>query len=426
MVRSVRRHSLFSQKLDHAIFVTYFLGAVVPILALGYLTQRFALPAVEGDRAETLVLLGLTAGVAVLSLASFFALRRLSMSAVARMDADNQRLAAILKASRSLAAAPHTHAAAEAAASCSQALTAARAVFVLLRSEEGKPVTLCEAVGEGAQALYASHEEEITELVEQIGPSSGASQQRVVGTWLAAAVGLDGETGARGAIVALVDPIHAEHSGALAPAVLDAVSTLASLAGVALQSADLKDSQRNFFTHATEIIVAALDTHVPERAGQAQRVARLANRIGRELGLQDEVLRRLHFASLLKDIGRLRLDASQQRSPAHVSRHPVIGHRMLSRIRLWEPLAGIVLQQHAHYDGAGLKDVSVGEDIPLESRILHVADAFMHMRRSSEYGLAVGDSEALEEIVAGKNTQFDPKVVAGLEKIVARGEIDEE
>jgi len=426
MPPSGRRHSLFSQKLDHAVFLTYFLGAVVPLLALGWVAQRFALPVVEGDGFAQSVVSGLLVGAAGLALACFFALRRLVRTAVSRMDADNQRLATILKASRSLAAAPHTHAAAEATASCSRQLTGARAVFVLLRTEDGKPASLCESVGEGAQALFGRHAEEIAELVEQVGRSRDTTVQQPVGEWIAAALSLDGDAGARGAVVALLDPGQIEQGGALAPAVLDAMSTLASLAGVALQSADLKDSQRNFFTHATEIIVAALDTHVPERAGQAQRVARLANRIGRELGLQDEVLRRLHFASLLKDIGRLRLDAAQQRSPAHVSRHPLLGHRMLSRIRLWEPLAGIVLQQHTHFDGTGSPDAPIGEAIPLESRILHVADAFMHMRRSSEYGLEVGDREALQEIVAGKGTQFDPAVVECLEALVERDEIDDD
>ena len=102
------------------------------------------------------------------------------------------------------------------------------------------------------------------------------------------------------------------------------LSTLASLARVALRNADHNEAERNFFTHVTEIIVMALDAREGSSAGGCHAVAQLANRIGRELGLDDEALRRMHFAALLADIGWLKLSPAQQRHPQSAARHPAI------------------------------------------------------------------------------------------------------
>ncbi len=67
---------------------------------------------------------------------------------------------------------------------------------------------------------------------------------------------------------------------------LNGLSTLAALAGVARHNADLRDSQRNFFVHLTEILMSALDLHVDTQAGHARRVAHVANRIGRKMGFE--------------------------------------------------------------------------------------------------------------------------------------------
>ena len=76
MVQSRGLKSIFSHDLDRAVFVTYFLGAVIPLLALGWVTHRYALPLIRNDTRTTAELVALVAAVACLSLVSFFALRR--------------------------------------------------------------------------------------------------------------------------------------------------------------------------------------------------------------------------------------------------------------------------------------------------------------------------------------------------------------
>jgi hypothetical protein len=424
MAASKGHRSLFSQRLDRALFATYFLGAIVPLLAAAYLVHRFALPTVEDDSFATMILLGSAVGISLLSLAAFFALRRLSISAVLRMDADNDRLAIILDASRGLGAAPHAHAAAEITAGCALRLTGADAVLVLRRLDEEKDFELCETAGKSAQSCFADHTDELIEMAECVAADRISGVPRPIGDGVGVAFEMQAEEGAPGVLIVVRSRWSNPPEVAFLPEVLDAIATLSGLAAVAVQSAELKDSQRNFFTHVTELLVMAIDSHVGQRAGGYHWQAQLANRVGREMGLDDEALRRLHFAALLADIGMLKLSEAQLRSAKLAARHPVVGHRMLSRIRLWEPLSRIVLHHHDRFDGSGSEDARRGDAIPLEARILHVADAFACLTWSADDESLLTPSRAVVRLLTGAGSEYDPEVVAAFQRLVERGEIE--
>ena len=190
---------------------------------------------------------------------------------------------------------------------------------------------------------------------------------------------------------------------------------------MAYTSADRGDSQRNFFSHMTDLVVAALDTHIQYRAGHASRVAAIANRVGRAMGVEDEALHDLHFAALLHDVGMLRIPAAHQRDPRFFRKHPAVGARMLSRIRVWERAAPIVGQHHERPDGTGYPDGLVGDDIVLGARILAVCDAWDAMRTEDVHRPAIPVEEALTELHDHVGGQFDGDVVAALEALVREG-----
>jgi putative nucleotidyltransferase with HDIG domain len=203
---------------------------------------------------------------------------------------------------------------------------------------------------------------------------------------------------------------------------LNSLSTLATLAGVARHNADLRDSQRNFFVHMTEILMTALDLHVDTQTGHARRVAHIANRIGRKLGFEGRELERLHFGALLHDIGMLKIDVRSV-DKATKRRHASIGHQMLKPIRLWEDLAPIVLHHHEWFDGAGYPEKIAGNEIPLESRIIGLAEAFDSMTSESSYKRAIPAEEALRRVEAGAGSQFDPEIVPVLVELVREGAV---
>jgi putative nucleotidyltransferase with HDIG domain len=146
------------------------------------------------------------------------------------------------------------------------------------------------------------------------------------------------------------------------------------------------------------MLVTALDNHLGFHHGHGQRVALLANRVGRRLGMGDQELSRLHFAALLHDIGMLKLDRNQQMTRASCEKHCVLGHRMLSRIRLWRELAPIVYHHHEWFDGSGYPDRKAGR-VPA-SRIIALCDAVDSITSDASYRTPFGLDAALAEIGA--------------------------
>jgi HD domain len=128
----------------------------------------------------------------------------------------------------------------------------------------------------------------------------------------------------------------------------------------------------------------------------------------------------------LHDIGKIGLPDSILRAPrpltddeyAMVQRHPEFGHELLDGIGI-EPVNDWVLHHHEHWNGSGYPHGLTGEAIPLGSRIVLVADAFEAMTADRPYRQAPGHDYALHELRANAGTQFDPVVVAALERHLA-------
>jgi putative nucleotidyltransferase with HDIG domain len=403
-------------------------------MAFGLAVERFVIPALGSDNALVAGAIGVSCGVLILSLSSFFALRRITLHAVERMSSDNRRLQEILTVSGELSSSRHVQAVAETALGCARSLTGSEAAYLLIRGAEDKPLDLTMSSGQEAQALFEAHSGILMQLCEKsliegrpVWLNSGSDRSQESG---------DGEAPALSAAVAL--PMAAEGAATGTLVVIDttpgrvfeeaargALTTLSSLTSVSLHNADLQDAQRNFFAHITDVLVTVMDAHVEGRKGHAHAVASLANRLGREMRLEEERMQTLHFSALLHDIGMLKIPAGQQRSPGQFQKHPVLGYRILSRIRIWEEVAPIVLHHHEWYDGAGYPEGLAGSAIPLESRIIAVADCFDALKRNEAHRMAMTIDEALSEIRKFAGTQFDPDVVVALAKLAERGELED-
>jgi putative nucleotidyltransferase with HDIG domain len=238
----------------------------------------------------------------------------------------------------------------------------------------------------------------------------------------AIAVPIPGTSGTAGALCAL----RRRGAEAFDGGQVDALSTLAALTSIALRNVDLVHAQRNFFAHVTELLSVALDNHLDYHRGHGKRVAQLAHLIGRELGMADEAMQRLHFAALLHDLGMLKLERTQKMNPKACERHSLIGARMLAPIVLWQEVAPIVHSHHERWDGRGYPDGLAGDSIPLESRIIALADSYDSIASHSSYRVALARNEALREIRECTGTQFDPKVAAAFLALAERGDLGPE
>jgi putative nucleotidyltransferase with HDIG domain len=190
------------------------------------------------------------------------------------------------------------------------------------------------------------------------------------------------------------------------------LASLARQGAIAIENARVHESNQNFFTHASDMLVSLLDAQEPHYGGHSRAVAALADMITRRLGLPDAERRTIHFAALLHDVGKLRLPAGllavdrplSAEEMAQVRRHPVLGVEILRPISLWGSLASIIHTHHERWDGKGYPRGLAGSEIPLGGRIVAVAEAVEAMTR----GKRMSVEQALGEIEACAGTQFDP------------------
>jgi putative nucleotidyltransferase with HDIG domain len=170
-----------------------------------------------------------------------------------------------------------------------------------------------------------------------------------------------------------------------------------------------------------EARLALLHEKDPAAVVHSDRVATLAVGIARHLGLEDERLADLRVAAKLHDIGKVAVPDAILSKPGPldeeelriVRTHPIVGAELLTAWGLPGP-ARFVRQHHEHVDGSGYPAGLRGDEIALESRVIHAADAYVAMTLDRPYRPALDREEAFEEILRHRGTQFDPAVVDAL------------
>jgi len=166
------------------------------------------------------------------------------------------------------------------------------------------------------------------------------------------------------------------------------------------------------------------DGHTGEHS---DRVVVLSHRIGERLGLGRRELRDLGYAARLHDIGKVGVPDLVLHKPGPlddderelIKGHSVWGADLVGRIPGLEDVARIVRHHHERYDGFGYPDKLAGRDIPLASRILTVADAYVAMTEDRPYRRARPRFEVDHEFRDCSGNQFDPYVVEALREVVS-------
>jgi len=193
---------------------------------------------------------------------------------------------------------------------------------------------------------------------------------------------------------------------------------------VSLEQANRLLKERS--TAAMESLSATVDARDAYTAGHSRRVQQLALAIGRELALSQAELDLLGHAALFHDIGKLAIPDSILLKPASLTadewalmqRHAEEGARIIDRLGFLNDAVPSIRNHHERFDGTGYPDRLIGEEIPLGARIIHVADALDSMLTTRTYRAARPLEEALEELRTGSGSQFCPRCVSALERIL--------
>ena len=174
----------------------------------------------------------------------------------------------------------------------------------------------------------------------------------------------------------------------------------------------------------------AIEARDPYTRGHSARVARIASALGARLGFDADRLALLRLCGVLHDVGKLVVSETVLKKSGPLTReelaeircHPEAGARMVALDRKLRPALAGVLYHHERWDGDGYPTGRAGASIPIEARILAVADSFDAMTSDRPYRLALPREAAVAELDRCSGTQFDPAVaVAFLEEWAAGG-----
>jgi diguanylate cyclase (GGDEF)-like protein len=160
-------------------------------------------------------------------------------------------------------------------------------------------------------------------------------------------------------------------------------------------------------------------------AAHSQTVGRYAAAIARELGLPEPIVERVRFSGVVHDVGKIGIPDAILRKPGWLTaedwmemrRHPEIGASILAGANLTD-VSEWVLAHHERPDGTGYPHGKSGHEIPLEARILAVADAYEAMTSDRVYRSALSEEEARAELSRCAGTQFDGRVVEAFLRVL--------
>ncbi|MBI2877763.1 MAG: HD-GYP domain-containing protein [Candidatus Tectomicrobia bacterium] len=175
----------------------------------------------------------------------------------------------------------------------------------------------------------------------------------------------------------------------------------------------------DLYPNAILTVIAAADARDTYTHDHSESVARYASAIARSMGLSEDQARLVSIAGLLHDGGKIGIpDAILHKKEQLVEEewkmiqtHPTMGEAILKHIDKLDGVLPIIRHHHENYEGGGYPDGIRREEIPLEARILRVADAYDAMVSNRPYRRPLSRQEAIAELRAGAGQQFDPQVV---------------
>ncbi len=224
------------------------------------------------------------------------------------------------------------------------------------------------------------------------------------------------------------------HKGAFSPSDVAALQNLSTLCAIAIDKAQTHQALQQLFWDLVRAIVAMLDARNPYTRGHSERVTEFSVAIAQEMGLPDADCERIRLSALLHDIGKVGIpDAILLKDGrltdeefAIMKRHPEIGYRILAPIKQMQPYLDGVRFHHERLSGKGYPLGLKGDEIPLDARIIAVADVFDALTSDRPYRGAFSPATAVEILRKDTPNDIDPDVLAAFLRAWEKGLIIEQ
>jgi diguanylate cyclase (GGDEF)-like protein len=199
----------------------------------------------------------------------------------------------------------------------------------------------------------------------------------------------------------------------------DVLLALGDHAGAVLENGRMRGDLRSAYVSTVQLLAEAIEAKDPFLRGHSDEVSEYVAAVADKLGIERRRREELVFGSLLHDVGKIGISERILLKPAELTEeefgvvklHPRIGYRLIDQVEALRPIAPAILHHHERWDGGGYPDGLAGDDIPLEARIVAVADSYSAMTAERPYRKRMSLEQACAELERCAGTQFDPDVV---------------
>ncbi|MCP4644382.1 MAG: HD domain-containing protein [bacterium] len=213
---------------------------------------------------------------------------------------------------------------------------------------------------------------------------------------------------------------------------LELLVALAGPAAIAIKNAQYLARIEQGYQDTLTVLANSIEMRDHYTVGHTWRVTNFALAIARELGWPEEKLEECEMGGVLHDVGKIAVDDAILRKPsgltdeeyAKMKIHPERGARLMQDVTVLVPLIPYALYHHERYDGKGYPFGLTGDEIPVEGRLVAVADTFDAMTSNRPYRKGLDPEFAISEMTKAKGTQLDHEIVDALVRCYKDGKID--
>jgi hypothetical protein len=399
--------------------------SIVPLAVLAYLCAWYVLP-ILSEQGQDVVILSvyLTIGfTVVLSILGYILSKRGTLETIEAIEGTNRQLAFLLEVTDELSRTTEMDTALAVSTKSAMKILRADAGMIFLATGQKLICKLAYDVGEGITGEAARTRRPVRVLdaarddrfVDKLGSLTGFKTGSVMCCPLVY----------QERSIGVLELVRKKGSAAFADNEQQLLEILGQQATATILNAEFYASQQNYFAHVIELLRLSMENDIVWE-GHLYNVARTCNTISRQLNLDDQTRRRIHFAAMLHDVGFLKMrhivgHADLDGFKEKVKDHTTLGAQLVQPITVWQDVAPLILYHHEFCDGTGYPKGLKQDEIPLGARIICVAEAFDAMTNDKAYGITKTKEEAAAELEAAAGTRYDPEVVKAFLEALREG-----